>query len=73
MKIQLRVKPGAKETAVEKQPDGIFLVKVKERAQNGQANLAIIEAIADYFEVPKRNIQILRGHTGRNKLLEIKI
>ena len=72
MKIELRVKPGANETRVEKQPDGSLVIKVKERAQDGKANQAVIETVADYFDVPKQNVQIVRGHTSRNKLIEIR-
>lgn len=73
MKIELRVKPGAKQTAVEKQSDGMFVVKVKERAQEGKANEAVIQAVAEHFGVPKFAVEIIRGHASRNKLIEIKI
>ena len=71
MKIELRVKPVAKKTVVEKQANGTFVVKVKEPAKEGRANQAVIEAMAEYFSVPKRSVAIVRGHTSRNKLIEI--
>jgi uncharacterized protein len=71
MKIEVRVKAGSKQSAVEKQADGTFLVKVKERALEGQANGAVIEAIAEYFNVPKSAVAIIRGHKSRNKIIEL--
>ena len=70
MKIEVRVKPGSKTAAVEKRADGTFLVRVKERAVEGQANQAVIEAVAEYFDVPKSLVKIIRGQTNRNKILE---
>ena len=68
----MRVKPGAKKASVEKQADGSLVVRVKERAQEGEANRAVIEAIARYFDIPKLAVQIVRGHASRNKLIEMK-
>ena len=71
MKIEVRVKAGARETAVEKQTNGTLVVKVKEPAKEGRANQAVIEAIAEYFSVPRRSVAIVRGHASRSKLVEI--
>jgi uncharacterized protein (TIGR00251 family) len=71
MKIEVRVRPGAKRAAVETQANGALLVRVKEPAIEGRANEAVIEAIAEHFAVPKSSVTILRGHSNRNKLVEI--
>lgn len=71
MKIEVRVKPGARQPEVEKQADGSFLVKVKERATEGRANEAVVEALAEYFDVPKSRVAILRGHKSRIKIIEL--
>lgn len=67
----MRVKPGAKQTSVEKQADGSFLIKVKERAVEGRANEAVLEAVADYFDIPKNRAMIIRGRQSRNKVIEL--
>ena len=72
VKIKVRVKPGAKKTAVEKQTDGTWVVKVKEPAKEGRANEAVIETLAEYLNIPKQSVQIVRGRTSRNKRIEIK-
>ncbi len=72
MKIEVRVKAGAKKTVGEKQADGAFIVKVKEPAKEGRANEAVIEALAEHFNVPKNSVVIVRGHSSRNKLIRVE-
>jgi len=70
-KVNIKTRPGARQTSVEKEADGSLAVKVKEPAREGRANEAVIEAVAEYFDVPKTKVRILRGGAGRNKLIEI--
>ena len=51
--------------------DGELLVYVREPAIEGKANAAIIELLASYFEVPKSNFKIIRGHTSRVKVISV--
>ena len=71
MKIEVRVKPGAKKQDIEKQADGTLVVKIKEPAREGRANEAVIQAVAGHFSVPKHSVTILRGHRSRTKLIEV--
>ncbi|MBI3395447.1 MAG: DUF167 domain-containing protein [Spirochaetia bacterium] len=71
MKIQVTVKPGSKKPGVEKNPDGSYVLRVRERAQEGKANQAVIEAMAEVLGVPKSRLQIVRGETARQKTLEL--
>ncbi len=71
MKIEVRVKPGAKQDGVEKMPDGCYRVKVKSQPHEGKANAAVVELLAAYFKVPRSAVRIVRGQTGRSKLIDI--
>ena len=71
MKIPVRVKPNAKENKVIKQADGSFLVQVRERPQEGRANYAVREALADYFGVSKSRVILSKGEKSKNKIFEI--
>lgn len=71
MKIEARVKAGAKIAKVEKAADGIFHIRVKEPAKEGRANEAVIEALSEYFHIPKRAISITQGHLSRKKIILI--
>lgn len=70
-KISLTVKPNARHAGVEKISDTEFRVAVRAPAQEGAANRAVIEALAEFFAVPKSTIRIVRGQSSRKKLIEI--
>ena len=72
MKISITVKPNARRESVEKNPDGSYRVSVKAPPVEGKANEAVIEALADYFSVPKSTIFIVKGTKGKKKLVEIR-
>ena len=68
--INLRVIPNAKKNEVSEE-GGIFKVRVKAPAVGGKANKAVIEVLADFFKVKKRDIRIVRGAKSREKVIEI--
>jgi len=70
-RIQIRVKPGAIRPGIEPGDGGALIVRVREQAEGGRANAAVIEALADYYDVPKRAVRIVRGMTSRHKVIEI--
>ncbi len=70
-KIWATVKPHSKRQEVKHIADGDYLVSVHAVAREGKANEALIEVLADYFSVSRSSIKILRGQTGKRKLVEI--
>jgi len=50
----------------------IYKVSVKEAPVAGKANEAIIEALAEYFDVAKSNITLISGQSSKQKVFEIK-
>ncbi len=70
-RIWVTVKPRAKKEEVRKTDDGEYIASVHAPPQEGQANKALIELLANYFSVPKSSVRIIRGQTGRRKLIEI--
>ena len=71
MRLHVRVTPRAGQRSVQPAADGTLLVKVTEPAEEGRANAAVIAAVAAHFGVPKRCVTMLRGFTGRQKLIEV--
>jgi uncharacterized protein YggU (UPF0235/DUF167 family) len=72
MKVNILIKPNStKGPLVELQPDGSLTVYVKEVAIENKANEALIKVLSKYYNKPKSNIKIVRGFTGRNKIIEI--
>jgi len=71
MRIRVRVKPGAREERVSREPDGSLLVSVTARAQEGKANEAVVKAVAKALRVPKSSVRIVSGLSSRTKTLEV--
>ncbi len=79
MKIFVKAKPGAKRPRITENSDLFgrrderhFVVSVKERAVEGAANEAIIQAIAAHLHMPPSRVSIVSGHTSRDKVLAIE-
>ena len=71
VRIRVRVKPGAREERVSREPDGSLLVSVAARAQEGKANEAVVRAVARALHVPKSSVRIVSGLSSRTKMLEV--
>ena len=71
MRIRVRVKPGAREEKVSREPDGCLLVSVTARAHEGKANEAVVKAVAKSLRVPKTSVRIVSGLSSRTKMLEV--
>jgi len=72
MKIFVKVKPNSKQEKIEKIGENNFLIWVKEKPQEGKANQAVIKVLAEYFDVPKSEVILLKGQTSREKVFEVK-
>ena len=51
--------------------DGVLRVYTTVAPENGRANGAVIELLSKYFDVPKSRIKIIKGLTGRDKIVTI--
>jgi uncharacterized protein YggU (UPF0235/DUF167 family) len=71
MRVVVRVKPGSsKGPLVEKDEEGL-VVFVREKAIDGGANDAVVKVLAEHFGVAKSHVRVVRGHTARNKQIEV--
>ena len=73
MKITVKVKTKAKEQRVEKVAENVFAVWVKEPAQKGKANSAVIKAVAKHFKIPQSRVRITSGLSSRQKIIIIEL
>jgi uncharacterized protein len=46
-------------------------VRVTEAAERGRANDAVLELIAESLSVPRRDVELVSGHSGRDKVVEL--
>jgi uncharacterized protein YggU (UPF0235/DUF167 family) len=70
MKITVRVIPRAKINRVEIQPDGTVRVHTTTAPTDGKATADVIKMLAEYYNVPKTSIKLIRGATSRDKVFE---
>lgn len=77
MKITVHVKPGSRKESIEWVENLLgektLVVKIREKPVDGEANRGLMEALSDFFDVPKSHITLLRGHTSREKVVEISL
>ena len=72
MRFQIRVRPGASRTRVGGRRGDALTVAVTARAVEGQANEAVRSALAVAFGVRMRQVTIVAGERGRDKVVEIE-
>ena len=70
MKITVRVIPRAKINRIEVQPDGVVRVHTTTAPTDGKATADVIKMLAEYYNVPKTSIKLVRGATTRDKIFE---
>jgi uncharacterized protein YggU (UPF0235/DUF167 family) len=70
LKITARVKPGSKRSGITIE-DGSLVLRVRERALEGEANEACVHALAQALGVAPSYVRLLRGARSREKLFEI--
>lgn len=70
-RLALRVTPGARIESVEL-GEGRVLIKVRTKPEDGKANLAVLELLAQALGIATSRLRMLRGATGRDKLVRIE-
>lgn len=71
MRLRVVVKPNARKNAVEVREDGSLFVHVSAPPREGRANQKVVELLAEHFRKPKRDIAIVSGTRGKQKIVEI--
>jgi uncharacterized protein YggU (UPF0235/DUF167 family) len=69
-RLEIVAKPGSREARIVRRGEEI-IVAVRARAQEGQANEAIVRALADWLAIPPSRINLVHGASGRRKLLSL--
>lgn len=75
MKIFVTVKPGSSqekvvETEVSEDSRAVT-IWTHARAHDGEANRKVTEMLADYYNIPKTSITLVRGANSRTKQFDI--
>jgi uncharacterized protein YggU (UPF0235/DUF167 family) len=69
-RLALKVTPGAREQGIFIEA-GRVLVKVRAKPKDGEANEAVLALLADALGIATSRLRMLRGATGRDKLVQL--
>ena len=77
MKISIKVKTHAKKSEVvgddiDLLGARILRIKISQPPEDGKANKALIELIAEYLNIKKNAITIIAGEKSTHKIIEVK-
>jgi uncharacterized protein (TIGR00251 family) len=72
MLIKVKAFPGVSKEKIVKKAEDAYEVHVRAKPIGGGANQAIIEVLADYFNLSEKDIKIVKGFKLRNKIFLIK-
>lgn len=67
---QIKVKPGSSQEKIVETGTNELTVFLRAKPHDGEANAALLAALAKHFKVPKTSIKILRGAHSRIKTVE---
>lgn len=70
MKIRVFIKPNSKQAPKIIKQDDFWFVFVKSPPIDGKANQEAQTVIAQYFQVPKSQVKLTKGHKSRHKTFE---
>lgn len=78
MKLAIKVTPNSKqdhvkEGGVNSYGNRVLKVKTIAAPEDGQANVAVIRIVSEYFKVKRGAVRILSGETARLKIVEVDI
>jgi len=71
MKIKVKAIPRSKVSYIEENLDGDLRVRLKSAPIDGKANKELVELLSKYYKVSKSQIEIIKGHSSRDKVVEI--
>jgi uncharacterized protein (TIGR00251 family) len=72
MRINVKVKPNAKQNQIKKLGENSYEVRVTVPPEKGKANKKVIEMLSKEIGVPKSKIKLIRGETSREKVFEVE-
>ena len=70
-RLQLRVSPGAGRSEVVGRHGAAWKVRVTAAPEAGKANDAVVRLVAGTLGLPRRDVEIVSGHTARDKIVAV--
>lgn len=71
--LNVLVRPNAAVSKIEGLHDGLLKLRINAQPVDGAANQAVIKLLSKSLNVPKTAIEILSGHTNKQKRLQLHV
>ena len=71
MKLFIKAIPNASKDQIIKIDESNFKIKTTKPPEDGKANKAVIEILANYLNVKKNQIKIISGINSQKKIIQI--
>ncbi len=71
IRLEIRVQPRSSRNQIVGEQNGVLKVKLTAPPVDGEANAALVGFIAHFLKIPRKNVNLIKGETSRNKLVEI--
>ena len=71
-RLRLRVSPGAPHSEIVGRHGEAWKVRVDAAPESGKANRAVIDLLAETFEIPRARITIVSGRASRDKTVVVE-
>jgi uncharacterized protein (TIGR00251 family) len=69
--LSVRIQPRASKNEVVRLENGSLKIRLTAPPVDGAANEALVKFLADQFSVAKSRVEIVSGHTSRDKIVRI--
>lgn len=71
--IQIKVKPNARNSALEEESPGVWFARLKAPPVDGKANAELVSLVAKRFQCSRSAVSIQSGAGGRMKWVRIDV
>lgn len=69
--IQVKAKPGSKVEKMDIGSEGEFIFSIRAKPVDGEANAALVNAVAELFKTSKTNVELIQGMKSRFKKMRV--
>ena len=70
--LALRVQPGARKALFKGEQAGALKIAVTAPPEDGRANAAVIELLAELLDIKRKQLDLIAGHASRDKKVLVR-
>lgn len=71
VRLEVSVQPRSSRNQVVGEQNDTLKIKLTAPPVEGEANAALVDFLANYLNLPRRDIKLIKGETSRHKIVEI--